>query len=61
VEQGVVALLQAVIVLGMMFYVSTSLPFVGLAPAPLLAGWRALVHAHRDTAVIACNGARRRR
>ena len=38
VEQGVVALLQAVIVLGMMFYVSTSLTLVGLAPAPLLAG-----------------------
>ena len=38
VEQGVVALLQAVIVLGMMFYLSTSLTLVGLAPAPLLAG-----------------------
>jgi ABC-type multidrug transport system fused ATPase/permease subunit len=38
VEQGVVALLQAVIVLGMMFYVSTSLTLVGLAPAPFLAG-----------------------
>ena len=49
VEQGVVALLQAVIVLGMMFYVSTSLTFVGLAPAPLLAGgalWYTLT-AHR--------------
>ena len=38
VEQGVVALLQAVIVLGMMFYLSISLTLVGLAPAPLLAG-----------------------
>src|SRR4029450_982326 len=38
VEQGLVALLQAVIVLGMMFYLSTSLTLVGLAPAPLLAG-----------------------
>ena len=49
VEQGVVALLQAVIVLGMMFYVSTSLTLVGLAPAPLLAGgalWYTLT-AHR--------------
>ncbi|MEO7168511.1 MAG: ABC transporter ATP-binding protein [Spartobacteria bacterium] len=49
VEQGVVALLQAVIVLGMMFYVSTSLTLVGLAPAPFLAGgalWYTLT-AHR--------------
>jgi ABC-type multidrug transport system fused ATPase/permease subunit len=49
VEQGVVALLQAVIVLAMMFYVSTSLTLVGLAPAPLLAGgalWYTLT-AHR--------------
>ena len=49
VEQGVVALLQVVIVLGMMFYVSTSLTLVGLAPAPLLAGgalWYTLT-AHR--------------
>jgi ATP-binding cassette subfamily B protein len=49
VEQGLVALLQAVIVLGMMFYVSTSLTLVGLAPAPLLAGgalWYTLT-AHR--------------
>ena len=49
VEQGVVALLQVVIVLGMMFYVSTSLTLVGLAPAPFLAGgalWYTLT-AHR--------------
>ncbi|MDQ3544970.1 MAG: ABC transporter ATP-binding protein/permease [Verrucomicrobiota bacterium] len=49
VEQGVVALLQAVIVLGMMFYVSTTLTLVGLAPAPFLAGgalWYTLT-AHR--------------
>ncbi|HEX8252842.1 MAG TPA: ABC transporter ATP-binding protein [Thermoanaerobaculia bacterium] len=38
VEQGVVAVLQVVIVLGMMFYVSASLTLVGLAPAPFLAG-----------------------
>ncbi len=49
VEQGVVALLQAVIVLAMMFYVSTSLTLIGLAPAPFLAGgalWYTLT-AHR--------------
>ncbi len=49
VEQGVVALLQVLIVLGMMFYVSPSLTLVGLAPAPLLAGgalWYTLT-AHR--------------
>ena len=49
VEQGVVAVLQVVIVLGMMFYVSTSLALVGLAPMPLLAGgalWYTLT-AHR--------------
>jgi len=49
VEQGVVALLQVLIVLAMMFYVSTSLTLVGLAPAPLLAGgalWYTLT-AHR--------------
>jgi ABC-type bacteriocin/lantibiotic exporter with double-glycine peptidase domain len=34
IEQGVVAVLQLVIVLGMMFYVSASLAFVGLAPLP---------------------------
>ena len=49
VEQGSVALLQLVIVLGMMFYVSTSLALVGLIPLPLLAGgalWYTLT-AHR--------------
>ena len=49
VEQGVVAVLQVVIVLGMMFYVSASLTLVGLAPAPFLAGgalWYTLT-AHR--------------
>ncbi|MDP9004337.1 MAG: ABC transporter ATP-binding protein/permease [Verrucomicrobiota bacterium] len=49
VEQGVVAVLQLVIVLGMMFYVSTSLALVGLAPLPILAGgalWYTLT-AHR--------------
>lgn len=49
VEQGVVAALQVVIVLGMMFYVSTPLALVGLAPLPFLAGgalWYTLT-AHR--------------
>ena len=49
VEQGVVAVLQVVIVLGMMFYISASLTLVGLAPAPFLAGgalWYTLT-AHR--------------
>ena len=49
IEQGVVALLQVVIVLGMMFYVSPSLALVGLAPMPFLAGgalWYTLT-AHR--------------
>lgn len=49
VEQGVVAALQIVIVLGMMFYVSASLALVGLAPLPFLAGgalWYTLT-AHR--------------
>jgi ABC-type multidrug transport system fused ATPase/permease subunit len=38
IEQGVVAVLQVVIVLAMMFYVSPWLSVVGLAPLPLLAG-----------------------
>jgi ABC-type multidrug transport system fused ATPase/permease subunit len=49
IEQGVVAVLQLVIVLGMMFYFSVSLTLVGLAPLPLLAGgalWYTLT-AHR--------------
>jgi ATP-binding cassette subfamily B protein len=49
IEQGVMAVLQLVIVLGMMFYFSASLSFVGLAPLPLLAGgalWYTLT-AHR--------------
>ena len=49
IEQGVVAVLQLVIVLGMMFYVSASLSLVGLAPLPFLAGgalWYTLT-AHR--------------
>jgi ABC-type multidrug transport system fused ATPase/permease subunit len=37
IEQGVVAVLQVVVVLGMMFYISVSLTFVALAPAPVLA------------------------
>ncbi|MBA2430583.1 MAG: ABC transporter ATP-binding protein [Chthoniobacterales bacterium] len=49
VEQGVVAVLQVIIVLGMMFYISASLTLWGLAPAPFLAGgalWYTLT-AHR--------------
>ena len=49
IEQGVVAVLQLVVVLGMMFYYSVSLSFVGLAPLPVLAGgalWYTLT-AHR--------------
>src|ERR1700682_4680505 len=49
IEQGVVAVLQLVIVLGMMFYVSASLSLVGLSPLPFLAGgalWYTLT-AHR--------------
>jgi ABC-type multidrug transport system fused ATPase/permease subunit len=49
IEQGVVAVLQLVVVLGMMFYFSVSLTFVGLAPLPVLAAgalWYTLT-AHR--------------
>ena len=49
IEQGVVAVLQLAIVLGMMFYFSVSLTLVGLAPMPFLAGgalWYTLT-AHR--------------
>ena len=49
IEQGSVALLQLIIVLIMMFYVSWSLTLVGLAPLPFLAGgalWYTLT-AHR--------------
>jgi ATP-binding cassette, subfamily B, bacterial len=49
IEQGVVAVLQLVIVLGMMFYFSVSLTLVGVAPLPFLAGgalWYTLT-AHR--------------
>src|SRR4051812_46666102 len=49
IEQGVVAVLQLVIVLGLMFYMSWSLTLVGLAPLPFLAGgalWYTLT-AHR--------------
>src|SRR5881398_2628988 len=49
IEQGVTAVLQLVIVLGMMFYFSVSLSFVGLAALPVLAGgalWYTLT-AHR--------------
>jgi len=49
IEQGVVAVLQLIIVLGMMIYFSTSLSLVGLIPLPFLAGgalWYTLT-AHR--------------
>jgi ATP-binding cassette subfamily B protein len=49
IEQGVVAVLQLVVVLGLMFYYSISLSFIGLAPLPVLAGgalWYTLT-AHR--------------
>jgi ABC-type multidrug transport system fused ATPase/permease subunit len=49
IEQGVVALLQLVIVLSVMFYISASLALVALAPLPFLAGgalWYTLT-AHR--------------
>jgi len=49
VEQGVVAALQVVIVLGVMFYVSVTLALLALAPLPLLVGgalWYTLT-AHR--------------
>ncbi|MBA2586978.1 MAG: ABC transporter ATP-binding protein, partial [Chthoniobacterales bacterium] len=49
VEQGVVAALQVIIMLGVMFYVNWKLALLGLAPLPLLAGgalWYTLT-AHR--------------
>jgi len=49
IEQGVVAVLQLVVVLAMMFYVSAPLSLIGLAPLPVLAGgalWYTLT-AHR--------------
>jgi ATP-binding cassette subfamily B protein len=49
IEQGTVAVLQIIIVLAAMFYLSVKLTLVGLAPVPLLAGgalWYTLT-AHR--------------
>ena len=49
IEQGTVAILQILIVLGVMFYFSAKLTLVGLAPVPFLAGgalWYTLT-AHR--------------
>src|SRR5207248_6983975 len=49
IEQGVVAVLQVVIVLGVMFYLGWKLALLALAPLPLLAGgalWYTLT-AHR--------------
>ena len=52
IEQGSVALLQLVIVLAMMFYVSVSLSLVGLAPLPFLAGGALAVFCLRIASVI---------
>jgi ATP-binding cassette subfamily B protein len=49
IEQGVVAALQVIVVLGVMFYLSWKLTLLGLVPAPFLAGgalWYTLT-AHR--------------
>ncbi len=49
VEQGVVAVLQVIVVLGVMFYVSVTLALLALAPLPFLVGgalWYTLT-AHR--------------
>ena len=49
IEQGVVAALQVIVVLGVMFYLSWQLTLLGLMPAPFLAGgalWYTLT-AHR--------------
>jgi ATP-binding cassette subfamily B protein len=49
IEQGVVAVLQLIVVLAMMFYISVKLSFVALAPLPILAAgalWYTLT-AHR--------------
>jgi ABC-type multidrug transport system fused ATPase/permease subunit len=49
IEQGLVAVLQLMVVLGMMFYFSVPLTLVGLTPLPILAGgalWYTLT-AHR--------------
>src|SRR6476469_5309087 len=49
IEQGVVAVLQLLVVLAMMFYVSVPLSLIGLTPLPFLAGgalWYTLT-AHR--------------
>src|SRR6266850_4474228 len=49
IEQGVVAVLQVIVVLGVMFYLSCELTLLSLAPAPFLAGgalWYTLT-AHR--------------
>ena len=53
IEQGVVAVLQVVIVLGMMFYVSASLALVRPGADASSRRRRALVHAHRASALPA--------
>src|SRR5213592_3696704 len=50
IEQGVVAALQVIVVLGVMFYLSWQLTLLGLVPAPFLAGgalWYTLTAHHR--------------
>src|SRR5436190_6160556 len=50
IEQGVVAALQVIVVLGVMFYLSWKLTLLGLVPAPFLAGgalWYTLTAHHR--------------
>ena len=61
IEQGVVAVLQVVIVIGALFYFNGSFAWCVLVPVPLLAGGRARLHPHRPDAVIGRNGARPRR
>src|SRR5262249_12798051 len=49
IEMGVVAILQVIVALGVMFYISAKLALVALAPLPILAGgalWYTLT-AHR--------------
>ncbi len=51
IEQGVVAVLQLVIVLGMMFYFSTFADAGGAGAAAVSGRGRALVHAHGASAL----------
>ena len=53
IEQGVVAVLQVVIVLGVMFYFNGNFAWCALAPVPFARWRRALVHAHGASALPA--------